>query len=98
MVEAMHVRCLVNVDLWLMSRWLPQLHTTVTLTDPPVPQTDIIAAMVIVWRVRGKTVRSVLCQYCVQQLCTVQCTHIMNRTNSCLLVRFSFSVVTVHVC
>jgi len=35
-------------------------------------------------------------QYCVQQLCTVQCTH-MNRPNSCLLVRFSFSVV-IFVC
>ena len=31
-------------------------------------------------------------QYCVQQLCTVQFTH-MNRPNSCLLVRFSFSVL-----
>jgi len=35
-------------------------------------------------------------QYCVQQLCTVQCTH-MNRPNGCLLVRFSFSVVILWV-
>jgi len=28
---------------------------------PPFPQTDIIGAMVIVWRVRGNIVRSVLC-------------------------------------
>ena len=28
---------------------------------PPFPQIDIIGAVVIVWRVRGKTVRSVLC-------------------------------------
>jgi len=28
-------------------------------------------------------------QYCVQQLCTVQCTR-MNRPNSCLLVRLVF--------
>jgi len=27
----------------------------------PFPQIDIIGAMVIVWRVRGKIVRSVLC-------------------------------------
>jgi len=27
----------------------------------PFPQTDIIGAMVIVWRVRGKIIRSVLC-------------------------------------
>jgi len=44
-------------------------------------------------------------QYCVQQLCTVQCTHIYiyeQTSNSCLLVRFSFSViilrVTVYLC
>ena len=35
-------------------------------------------------------------QYCVQQLCMVQCTH-MNRSNSCLLVRFSFSEVILCV-
>ena len=29
--------------------------------DPPFPQIDIIGAVVIVWRVRGKTIRSVLC-------------------------------------
>ena len=53
---------------------------------PPFPQIDIIGDVVIVWRVRGKSgdclegkgenyqVCSV--QYCVQQLCTVRCTHI----------------------
>ena len=35
-------------------------------------------------------------QYCVQQLCTVQCTH-KNRPNSCVFVRFSFSVVILCV-
>ena len=28
---------------------------------PPFPQIDIIGAVVIVWRVRGKIIRSVLC-------------------------------------
>jgi len=45
-------------------------------------------------------------QYCVQKLCTVQCTHTydMNKPNSYLLVRFSFSVIIlcyslfVYVC
>jgi len=46
---------------------------------PPFPQIDIIGAVVIVWRVRGKL--SGL--FCVKQLCTVQCTH-MNRPNSSL--------------
>jgi len=32
---------------------------------PPFPQIDIIGAMVIVWRARGKIIRSV--QYCMQQ-------------------------------
>jgi len=27
----------------------------------PFPQIDIIGAVVIVWRVRGKTIRSVMC-------------------------------------
>jgi len=35
---------------------------TATLSSlPPFPQIDIIGAMVIVWRVRGKIIRSVLC-------------------------------------
>ena len=43
----------------------------------PFSQIDIIRAMVIVWRVRGKIVRSVLCNiYYVQQLWTMQCIHI----------------------
>ena len=29
--------------------------------EPHFPQTDIIGAVVIVWRARGKTIRSVLC-------------------------------------
>ena len=29
--------------------------------DPPFPQIDIIGAVVIVWRARGKIIRSVLC-------------------------------------
>jgi len=45
----------------------------------------------------GGKLSGLLCvQYCVQQLCTLQCTH-MNRPNSCLLVRFSFSVVILCV-
>jgi len=46
----------------------------------PFPEIDIIGAMVIIWRARGKyQVCSV--QYCMQQLYTVNCTH-MNRPNS----------------
>jgi len=33
---------------------------------PPFPQIDIIRAVVIVWRVRGKIIRSVLCNNCAQ--------------------------------
>jgi len=50
-----------------------------TLVHPPFPQMDIIGAMVIVWRVRGKIIRSVLCNIVCNnctQCNTVQCTHI----------------------
>jgi len=33
----------------------------VSVVTPPFPQIDIIGAVVIVWRVRGKTIKSVLC-------------------------------------
>jgi len=37
-------------------------HLSVELIDcSPFPQIDIIGAVVIVWRVRGKIIRSVLC-------------------------------------
>jgi len=37
----------------------------------PFPQIDIIGAMVIVWRVRGKIIRSVLCS--IMHCICVQC-------------------------
>jgi len=46
------------------------------------PQTDIIGAMVIVWRVRGKIISSVLCNI-VRHNCA-QCNAHMNRPNSSL--------------
>ena len=46
------------------------LTQSVVLEWPPFPQIDIIGAVVIVWRVRGKTIRSVLrnivCNNCAQ--------------------------------
>ena len=36
-------------------------HNNVVAAKPPFLQTDIIGAMVIVWRVRGKTISSALC-------------------------------------
>jgi len=46
--------------------------TLVYCEQPPFPQIDIMRAVVIVWRVRRKTIRSVLCNI----VCTVRCTHI----------------------
>jgi len=60
------------------------MNAAVACTQTPFPQIDIIGAMVIVWRVRGKIIGSVLCNI-VCNNCT-QCnahTH-MNRTNSSL--------------
>jgi len=39
----------------------PSFFASVSSVYTPFPQIDIIGAVVIVWRVRGKTVRSVLC-------------------------------------
>ena len=59
---------------------------------PPFPQTDIIRAMMIVYRVRGKIIVSVLCNI----VHSAMHTH-MNRPNSLLLFRFCFSVVILYV-
>jgi len=40
---------------------LRQTHRCAQKHTPPFPQIDIIRAVVIVWRVRGKIIRSVLC-------------------------------------
>jgi len=46
------------------------LNRAQSVHTPPIPQIDIIGAMEIVWRVRGKIIRSVLCNIvcnnCVQ--------------------------------
>jgi len=42
----------------------------------PFPQINIIGTMMIVWRVRTENYQVYSVQYCMQQLCTVQCTHI----------------------
>ena len=49
----------------------------------PFPQIDIIGAVVIVWRVRGKTIRSVLCNIVCNDC--AQCdAHTHEQTNSSL--------------
>ena len=49
--------------------------------SPPFPQLDIIGAVVIVWRVRGKTIRSVLCNI-VCNNCAQCNAHTYEQTNS----------------
>jgi len=57
--------------------WRPGVRGAASLLwAPPFPQIDIIGAVVIVWRLRGKNYQVCSVQYCVQQLCTVWCTHI----------------------
>ena len=51
--------------------------------SPPFPQIDIIRAMMIVWRARGKIIRSVLCSIVTKIVHSELHTH-MNRTNSAL--------------
>ena len=50
---------------------------------PPFPQIDIIGAVAIVWRVRGKTIRSVLCSI-VCNNCAQCDAHTYEQTNSSL--------------
>jgi len=67
------------------------LSSSVTLTvvynmlavTSPFPQIDIIGAVMIVWRVRGKTIRSVLCNI-VCNNCAVCDAHTYGQTNSSL--------------
>ena len=53
------------------------------LTSTPFPQIDIIGAVVIVWRVRGKTIRSVLCNI-VCNNCAQCDVHTYEQTSSSL--------------
>ena len=47
---------------------------------PPLPQMDIIGAMVIVWRVRGKIIRSVLCNIVCNNNCAQYSAHTYEQT------------------
>jgi len=53
------------------------------IAQPPFPQIDIIGDVVIVWRVRVKTVRSVLCNI-VCNNCAQCDAHTYEQTNSSL--------------
>jgi len=63
-------------------------------TDHPFPQIDIIGAMVIVWRVRGKIIRSVLCNI----VHSAMRTHV-NGPNSSLdwVMRLTFSSISSSI-
>ena len=69
----------------------------VCLQYPPASNRRI-GAVIIVWRVRWKIIRSVPCSivYSATVVQSAMHTH-TNRPNSCLLVGFSFSVVTLCV-
>jgi len=49
------------------------------METPPFPQIDIIGAMMIVWRARGKIIRSVLCSI-VYNNCTQWTAHTYEQT------------------
>jgi len=70
--------CSVLFLTYMIGRhWRPGVRGAASLLwAPPFPQIDIIGAVVIVWRLRGKNYQVCSVQYCVQQLCTVRCTHI----------------------
>ena len=109
-------RCLDFMPLHL-SVFVPELdvgHFLETQPNPkflrpttPFPQIDIIGAVVIVWKVRGKTIRSVLCNI-VCNNCAQCDAHTYEQTNSSLywvlshwahftVLRFIF-VLCIAVC
>ena len=83
------------------------LRSDCTVYCSPFPQIDIIGAVVIVWMVRGKTIRSVLCSI-VSNSCAQCDAHTYEQTNSSLdwvlshwahftVLRF-ISVLCITVC
>ena len=80
-------------EVLLLKRFFPIVDTCLSCEDmarqssqqspPPFPQIDIIGAVVIVWRVRGKTIRSVLCNI-VCNNCAQYEAHTYEQTNSSL--------------
>ena len=84
-----------------------QTNTHCYQPQPPFRQIDITGAVVIVWRVRGKTIRSVLCNI-VCNNCAQCDAHTYEQTNSSLdwvlsqwahftVLRFIF-VLCITVC
>ena len=71
----------VNISLALLHWVWITFHPD--LSSPPFPKIDIIRAVVIVWRVRGKTIRSVLCNI-VCDNCAQCDAHTYEQTNSSL--------------
>jgi len=66
---------IVNI-LIIFGNWVPEMV-------PPFPQIDIIREVVIVWRVRGKIIRSVLCNI-VCNNCAQCNAHTYEQTNRSL--------------
>jgi len=66
------VHCTVNF-------WATVCKTARHMISDQIPQIDIIGAMVIVWRVRGKIIRSVLCNM-VRNNCAQCNVHTYKRT------------------
>ena len=59
-------------------------HSVLDTRLSPFPQIDIIGATVIVWRVRGKIIRSVLCNTVCNNCAQCDAHTHMNRPNSSL--------------
>ena len=98
MWEEANAKCLIHLVIFTVLQYsYPSLTPILTLnplilaitlkwhklTSPPFPQIDIIRAVVIVWRVRRKTIRSVLCNI-VCNNCAQCDAHTYEQTNSSL--------------
>jgi len=85
-----------------LAHWKSGIHNpnALSISSAPFPQIDIIGAMMIVWRVTGKIIRSVLCNIVCNSSCA-QCNAHMNRPNSSLdwvLSHWAHFSVLIHFC
>jgi len=55
--SVLHANCVLEIIMCVKTTMV----IFMSIEPPPFPQIDIIGALVIVWRVRGKIIESILC-------------------------------------
>jgi len=81
--------------VWILLTFSVLVTRNCLVSAPPLPPVDIIWAMVIIWRMRWKVIRTVL-GCCVRQLCTMICTQTYEQFLK-ISVGLGLGLVCVHV-